>query len=134
MGLTYTPSQTVYGPTGSDTDAILSALVDEGLALSKLDDIAIVEAAANATLIKVTMRPRWPFARAQILYGVTHAGLPFPVLFRNAPDAFAFYAIETAVRNHRGASRLKSPASKSPASISVNTKRHPSIGRSIAFS
>jgi hypothetical protein len=132
MCLTHTSSQTGYGPTGNDKDAILSALVDEDLALSRLDDIAIVEAATDATLIKVTLRPRWPFARAQILYGVTHAGLPFPVLFRNAPDAFAFYAIETAMRNHHGASCFKNPAS-----ISVNTKRmerHPSIGRSIAFS
>jgi hypothetical protein len=118
MCLTHAPSQTGYGPTGSDKDAILSALVDEGLALSRLDDIAIVEAAANATLIKVTLRPRWPFARAQVLYGVAHAGLPFPVLFCNAPDAFAFYAIETAVRN-----RHEMPCSNGSNSMAANPKR-----------
>jgi hypothetical protein len=77
-----------------ENHAILSSLASEGLVLSGSDDVSILRSHRGIVLIQIILHNPWPFGKPHMFYGVTHGGLPFPIIFRRASDACAFFSSE----------------------------------------
>jgi hypothetical protein len=90
--------QGVPGYLGRDKKlCLITLLAQEGLRV-KEDGIWVIRSRGDVLLLKIAIQKYRLFNRVMILYGVSHIGLPFPIIFSSVRDAVQFYCGELAKR------------------------------------
>ena len=90
--------QGVPGCLGHDKkQRLITLLAQEGLRV-KEDGIWVMRSRGDVLLLKISIQKYRLFNRIMISYGVSHIGLPFPIIFSRVTDAAQFYCVELAKR------------------------------------
>ena len=77
---------------------LIKLLAQEGLSVEE-DGISVIQSRGGILLLKIAVKKCRLFNRAVISYGVSHVGLPFPIIFSQMTDAVNFYCFELAARS-----------------------------------
>jgi hypothetical protein len=90
--------QAISGYLGRDKKRrLITLLAQEGLRV-KEDGIWVIRSRGDVLLLKLAIQKYRLFNRVIISYGVSHIGLPFPIMFSSVTDAAQFYCVELAKR------------------------------------
>ena len=77
---------------------LIKLLAQEGLTVNE-NGISIIQSRGDVLLLKIAIKKYRLFHRAVSSYGVSHVGLPFPIIFSQVTDAVQFYCLELATRS-----------------------------------